>query len=327
MTWQQALGLVNQGISLNLADEAMAGAQTIASYPQTMLGFNPQMQGKGPFERYDMYAEQLRAPLRRARRDHPGKSTAIEGVSGIATGVLGTGRQTAKQGFDVIQDLAARTEIGENVSRMAADEIAKRSTTEGFASGYGASESDDPVGLLSDTLEGGAYSLGMTRGMQRAGADLRGVPTGAAYEASPDYARNVKIMEDAGVPLTGGQKSGSAWQKASETTLRELFLVGGPIQKRMEETSKAFGRKLFRMIGYDETRPGSVKSGVSEGKINRSKLDDVYDYLSEEYRETLRGKEFDLNEVILHLEEYFTISKMQYKFLDRTTGMKIIEEH
>ena len=38
-------------------------------------------------------------------------------------------------------------------------------------------------------------------------------------------------------------------------------------------------------------------------------------------------KEFDLNEVILHLEEYFTISKMQYKFLDRTTGMKIIEEH
>ena len=38
-------------------------------------------------------------------------------------------------------------------------------------------------------------------------------------------------------------------------------------------------------------------------------------------------KEFDLSEVILHLEEYFTISKMQYKFLDRTTGMKIIEEH
>ena len=38
-------------------------------------------------------------------------------------------------------------------------------------------------------------------------------------------------------------------------------------------------------------------------------------------------KEFDLNEVILHLEEYFTISKMQYKFLDRTTDMKIIEEH
>ena len=38
-------------------------------------------------------------------------------------------------------------------------------------------------------------------------------------------------------------------------------------------------------------------------------------------------KEFDLNEVILHLEEYFTISKMQYKFLDRTSGMKIIEEH
>ena len=37
-------------------------------------------------------------------------------------------------------------------------------------------------------------------------------------------------------------------------------------------------------------------------------------------------KKFDLKKVIQHLEGYFTISKMQYKFLDRTTDMKIIEE-
>ena len=37
-------------------------------------------------------------------------------------------------------------------------------------------------------------------------------------------------------------------------------------------------------------------------------------------------KKFDLKTVIHHLEDFFTISKMHYKFLDRTTNMKIIEE-
>tara|TARA_B100000035_G_scaffold163335_1_gene139112 strand:+ start:2348 stop:2731 length:384 start_codon:yes stop_codon:yes gene_type:complete len=37
-------------------------------------------------------------------------------------------------------------------------------------------------------------------------------------------------------------------------------------------------------------------------------------------------KEFELKKVISHLEEYFSISKMHYKFLDRTTGMTIIDE-
>ena len=38
-------------------------------------------------------------------------------------------------------------------------------------------------------------------------------------------------------------------------------------------------------------------------------------------------KEFDLKLVVTHLEEYFNVSKMQYKFLDRTTNMTIIDEN
>ena len=38
-------------------------------------------------------------------------------------------------------------------------------------------------------------------------------------------------------------------------------------------------------------------------------------------------KEFDLKLVVSHLEEYFNVSKMQYKFLDRTTNMTIIDEN
>ena len=38
-------------------------------------------------------------------------------------------------------------------------------------------------------------------------------------------------------------------------------------------------------------------------------------------------KEFDLKSVVSHLEEYFNVSKMQYKFLDRTTNMTIIDEN
>jgi len=37
-------------------------------------------------------------------------------------------------------------------------------------------------------------------------------------------------------------------------------------------------------------------------------------------------KEFELKTVISHLEEYFSIHKMHYKFLDRTSDMTIIDE-
>ncbi len=37
-------------------------------------------------------------------------------------------------------------------------------------------------------------------------------------------------------------------------------------------------------------------------------------------------KKFDLKCVIAHLKEYFNVTKIQYKFLDRTTQMTIIEE-
>ena len=37
-------------------------------------------------------------------------------------------------------------------------------------------------------------------------------------------------------------------------------------------------------------------------------------------------KEFKLDIVMNHIKQYFNVLSMQYKFLDRTTGMKIIDE-
>jgi S-adenosylmethionine/arginine decarboxylase-like enzyme len=37
-------------------------------------------------------------------------------------------------------------------------------------------------------------------------------------------------------------------------------------------------------------------------------------------------KEFKLDIVMNHIKQYFNVLNMQYKFLDRTTGMKIIDE-
>ena len=37
-------------------------------------------------------------------------------------------------------------------------------------------------------------------------------------------------------------------------------------------------------------------------------------------------KEFNLSTVIHHIEQYFQVCNMQYKFLDRTTGMTVIDE-
>jgi len=38
-------------------------------------------------------------------------------------------------------------------------------------------------------------------------------------------------------------------------------------------------------------------------------------------------KEFELDIVMKHLKQYFNVLNLQYKFLDRTSGMKIIEEN
>ena len=38
-------------------------------------------------------------------------------------------------------------------------------------------------------------------------------------------------------------------------------------------------------------------------------------------------KEFNLEIVMKHIKEYFNVFNMQYKFLDRTSGMKIIGEN
>ncbi len=37
-------------------------------------------------------------------------------------------------------------------------------------------------------------------------------------------------------------------------------------------------------------------------------------------------KEFELQTVITHFEDFFNVSKMEYKFLDRTNDMTIIDE-
>ena len=37
-------------------------------------------------------------------------------------------------------------------------------------------------------------------------------------------------------------------------------------------------------------------------------------------------KEFNLNVVMKHIKDYFNVLNMQYKFLDRTSGMKVIDE-
>ena len=37
-------------------------------------------------------------------------------------------------------------------------------------------------------------------------------------------------------------------------------------------------------------------------------------------------KEFELDKALDHIKQYFNVIKIQYKFLDRTSGMKIIDE-
>jgi len=38
-------------------------------------------------------------------------------------------------------------------------------------------------------------------------------------------------------------------------------------------------------------------------------------------------KEFDLDTVMNHIKQYFNVAKLQYKYLDRTSGMNVIDEN
>jgi hypothetical protein len=65
------------------------------------------------------------------------------------------------------------------------------------------------------------------------------------------YQTAVKKLQDAGIRLTSGQKTGSQALRVSETTLSDT-LVGGSVRKAQDRARMQLQRQLFRLAGMGE---------------------------------------------------------------------------
>jgi hypothetical protein len=137
--------------------------------------------------------------------------------------------------------------------------------------------------LLNGLLGGGVHAA-----MQGAGKLMR-APGRMADDAmrgrsTSEYANAVRILEEAGVPLSTGQKTGTNWLKNAETTIADIPLGGKPLQALQEGQRRAYQQHLLKLAGLDD---GSDM--VTPAAMER--LDKV---LGQKYAKAFEGVEIDL---------------------------------
>jgi hypothetical protein len=136
-----AMGLV-QGGSFNLADEIGAGVRTLGGFAGD----------------YTAVRDSLRAEFDQAQSDNPKSYLAGELSSAFIPGTGTAG---------LVKNIARAPSIAKAMtSGNAATSAAKVGIVEGGVSGFGASESDDAMGMLKDTAGGAAGGLATSLGLR-----------------------------------------------------------------------------------------------------------------------------------------------------------------
>ena len=135
---------------------------------------------------------------------------------------------------------------------------------------------------------GGLAGTGSTLAMQGAGrllsapgrmADdaMRGASTG-------EYAQAVGLLDNAGIPLSSGQRSGANWLKQTESTLADIPWGGKPLQTLQEGQKRAYQKHLLKLAGLDD----------GSDMITAKTLEKLDDTLGRKYAQAFQGVEIDL---------------------------------
>jgi len=182
----------------------------------------------------------------------------------------------------------------------------------GGASGAGHSDEDSVGGVLTDTAIGAGMGGAAGMAFPAAGQVLSKLRQSA--KPSGEYVRQVRLLQGDDIPLTGGQISGSNWQKAGETQLAQVPIGGTPLQRVMETQRKQFQRGLVkRIVGDDITE---------EGLITAKTLKDIGKRLGKEYDEALKGKTISLSDEAF-IEDLGKIEAKHSRLVDSRTKKKI----
>lgn len=107
---------------------------------------------------------------------------------------------------------------------------------------------------------------------------------GPIASGSPEYRQAVGLLDDAGVPLTTGQRTGQNWVKSTERSLSEVPFTGTPLQKTFEGQQRAYQRELLRRAGLDDGSDMITSDVLARARAS----------LSNKYSEALGGKSISL---------------------------------
>lgn len=162
---------------------------------------------------------------------------------------------------------------------------------QGATYGLGASEASTAKGLLEDTA-GGALIGGATGAAFPAIGE--GLKAGGRAIFKPAVINNklyraaVRQLDDAGVDLTTGQKTGSNAIKGTEETFADT-LVGGKIRQTLDRGRQQLQSKLMKMAGF-------ANKDVTEGLMSRQAVDRAAKKYTRRYTKALAGKTLDLSD-------------------------------
>ncbi len=281
-----------QGATLGFSDElAGLGSASLNSVKGLFGGGNENTFG----ENYRTARDEARGNLDAFRSRNPGTALASELAGGLLTGGLGAARTGALKGGQLLKPKLDRT----------------AATGAGLGGVYGAGESDadlldgDVGGMLRDSATsagfGGAAGLalpalghGIAKKLRNGSDKLtkpdNGILAGAeaTKNLTDNYAKDVQLLRDAGIPLTTGQRSGSEMTKAYESTLQNTA-GGGALNRVFEEQQQHFQRKLLAMAGADDKL-------TAAGVITEDVLDELSGQLSAKYKQVLGDKTINLGD-------------------------------
>ncbi len=260
------------GLLLGFSDEAegaLAGAGQVAA---NALGF-------GDGESFSDVYERTRDARRFEQGEFAARNPATDLALNVAGGLVIPGAGVAGQAARGGLSLGRAVGVGAGT---------------GAAAGAGASTEEDLAGIAGDALSGAVVGGG-TAGVLKGAGDLVssgtqrvfGGPGVSGRGASPKYQRDVAALENAGVPLTPGQRTGNKAQQAAETTASET-LVGAGLAETFDDQGSAVRQSLQRLAGFT---PEDAQSGI----IDRVTLQNTRERFGQRYAEALGGEPISLD--------------------------------
>jgi len=274
-----------QGLGFNLLDEASA-------FVSSLLGGD-----------YNYNLERMRESERRAAEDNP-----VSYYGGMLGGAVGTGAGLAKSGLSLGANAVNAGWRLPGVALASAGEGGLLGAAYGAGAGEGA---EDRGGQAAQGLALGAI-LGAATPFAVKGASKVAERAISPFRTSPERVAAARVLEQEGIPLTAGQRTGSKWLQ-----YRESELGGARAADMMEDQAKAFTDAVMRRAGgsglADPDNLAALRNQIGQG------FDDVA------ARNTLRADTRFSQDMSRTLREYARVLPSEQRQILANTASDLVE--